>query len=68
MRGGEPIRDWKALARIWDADDAKKAAETQKTAPEPAETSFETDSFFEAALARSYADYDAEGGWTGDES
>lgn len=63
MRGGEPIRDWKALARIWDAEDAKNAAEHK-----PAETSFETDSFFEAALARSYADYDAEGGWTGDES
>lgn len=63
MRGGEPIRDWKALARIWDAEDAKKAA-----GHKPAETSFETDSFFEAALARSYADYDAEGGWTGDES
>jgi hypothetical protein len=63
MRGGEPIRDWKALARIWDAEEAKNAAEHK-----PAETSFETDSFFEASLARSYAGYDAEGRWTGDES
>lgn len=66
-RGGQPIRDWKTLAQIWDAEDAKKAEETQKAAPRPAETSFETDSFFEAALARSYADYNGEGGRT-DES
>ena len=66
-RGGHPIRDWKTLAQIWDAEDAKKAEEAQKAAPRPAETSFETDSFFEAALARSYADYNGEGGRT-DES
>lgn len=62
-RNGETIRDWKALCRKWDAEDAEKAAVVR-----PAETSFETDSFFEAALARSYADYDAEGRRTGDES
>lgn len=60
MRGGEPIRDWKALARIWDAEDAKKAS-----ADRPAETSFETDSFFEAALARSYAEYEQNGDYAG---
>jgi len=64
MRNGEPIRDWKALCRKWDAEDAEKAAHA---APKPQETSFDTDEFFEAALARSYADYNGEGGWT-DES
>lgn len=64
MRNGEPIRDWKALCRKWDAEDAEKAAHA---APKPQETSFDTDEFFEAALARSYADYNGEGGRT-DES
>ena len=63
-RNGEIIRDWKALCRKWDAEDAEKAAHA---APKPQETSFDTDEFFEAALARSYADYNGEGGWT-DES
>lgn len=64
MLNGKPMRDWKARCRIWDAEDAEKAAHA---APKPQETSFDTDEFFEAALARSYADYNGEGGWT-DES
>lgn len=51
MRNGEPIRDWKALCRKWDAEDAEKAA-----AVRPAETSFDTDDFFDAALQRTYGD------------
>lgn len=55
MRNGEPIRDWKALARKWEAEDAQKAADS-KPAVQP-DTSFETDSFFDAALMRTYGQY-----------
>lgn len=49
MRGGHPIRNWRSLAAKWDAEDAERDAQQ----PTPM-TSFDTDDFFAASLARSY--------------
>lgn len=58
--GNQPMKDWKATVRNWARRDRERGI-TAKPAPKPAETSFETDSFFEAALMRSYADYNQNG-------
>lgn len=47
---GEPMKNWKAVLRGWE-ERAKN-----KPKPKPAETSFDTDEFFDAALQRTYGD------------
>ena len=48
---GKPIKDWKAAVRTWEQRDR----EAGKTAVSAENTgSFDTDSFFDAALARTY--------------
>lgn len=55
MKGGQPIRDWKALARKWAREDKEKAAAEQAAAEETTGfSSFDTDDFAAAAFARTY--------------
>lgn len=55
MKGGQPIRDWKALARKWAREDKEKAAAEQAAAEESTGySSFDTDDFAAAAFARTY--------------
>lgn len=52
--GNQPMKDWKATVRNWSRRDKERGI----TAAKPANTnsSFDTASFFEAALSRSYGD------------
>lgn len=46
--GRNPMKDWKAAVRTWERNGVGKAAKA------PAVSSFDTDDFFAAAMARSY--------------
>lgn len=59
MRNGEPIRDWRALARKWDLEDREKAAKEAADRPVGG-SSFDTSDFFAAAVAKSYAGFEDE--------
>lgn len=50
----KPMRDWKAAVRNWVRRQKQFSAEQKE--PEPAQSSFETDAFFAAALAKSYGE------------
>ena len=55
MKGGQPIRDWKALVRKWAREDKEKAAAEQAAVEESTGfSSFDTDDFAAAAFARTY--------------
>lgn len=51
---GVPVFDWKMRLREWNHADAEKAKAEKK---EERQGSFDTDDFFNAALARSYKDF-----------
>jgi hypothetical protein len=60
--GNQPMKDWKATLRNWSRRDRERGITSKPAAKvQPAETSFETDSFFEASLARAYRNYNGEG-------
>ncbi len=48
-RRGTPIQDWRAAVRCWERSEHSKPQVNEQ-----AVSSFDTDSFFEAAIARSY--------------
>lgn len=50
----KPMRDWKAAVRNWVRRQKQFTAEQKE--PEPAQSSFETDAFFAADLAKSYGE------------
>lgn len=53
--GSQAMKDWKATVRNWARRDKERGI-TAKPTPKPAETSFETEDFFDAALQRTYGD------------
>lgn len=65
---GMPLADWKAAVRMWERTEYPDKARPVNTQPAPRSdaASFETDEFFEAALARSYANMGGEDGEKGD--
>ena len=61
MSGGRPVSNWKSVIRKWDMEDAEKARrQTGIQGADVPETSFDTSEFFEAAVARTYAEYEAQ--------
>ena len=65
---GLPITDWKAAVRMWERTEYPDKVRPMNTqsAPRSDAASFETDEFFEAALARSYANMGGEDGEKGE--
>lgn len=53
----KPMKSWQAAVRQWDRRETEFSGRSGSASdkPEPAQSSFETDAFFEAALAKSYA-------------
>lgn len=51
---GEPMKNWKAVLRGWEERAKNKPKPAAKA--RPAETSFDTDDFFDAALMRTYGE------------
>lgn len=57
----KPMKSWQAAVRQWDRRETEFSGRSGSASdkPEPAQSSFETDAFFAAALAKSYGG----GGW-----
>lgn len=54
----KPMKSWQAAVRQWDRRETEFSGRSGSASdkPEPAQSSFETDAFFEAALAKSYGE------------
>ena len=56
--GKNPMKDWKAAVRNWEKSEGAFARDAERGNCVSAGGSFNTDEFFEAALARSYSEGD----------